>query len=93
MIRQSYNSKHTLELKLAHTVYLNYPRPLGCVSTASPTKMKVIFYYTVCDRYKDISQHVTKDILTKYSTYDFLNDNDNIVFLFNNVDTYIENIS
>ena len=53
--------------------------------------MKLIFYYTVCDRYKDISQHVMKDILTKYSIYDLLNDNDNIVFLFNNVDTYIEN--
>ena len=41
--------------------------------------------------YKDISQHVMKGILTKYSIYDVLIDNDNIVFLFNNVDTYIEN--
>lgn len=32
-----------------------------------------------------------KGILTKYSIYDVLNGNDNTVFLFNNVDTYIEN--
>ena len=42
-----------------------------------------------CYRYNSIRQQIERDIVLKYPSYDFLNNTDKPIFLFNNVDSFI----
>ena len=42
-----------------------------------------------CDRYNNIRQQVTNDIIKKYPKFDSFNNTEKTIFLFNNADTFI----
>ena len=48
--------------------------------------MQFLFH---CDRYNNIRQQVTNDIIKKNPKFDFFNNTEKRMFLFNDVDTFI----
>ena len=51
--------------------------------------MKSISYFIVIAILRTIRQQITSDIVLKYPLVNVLNDTDKIIFLFNNVDSFI----
>ena len=84
------SGNHSLRIESGRHCIPKLPESLRicqyCHSNQIEDEIHFLFH---CDRYRTIRQQITSDIVLKYPLVNVLNDTDKIIFLFNNVDSFI----